>query len=63
MKNGIISVRLSVEYELMVNKLRLSGETDSEFLKRAIDALALTDGNLAVLLGEETEADDEVTTE
>lgn len=56
MKNGIISVRLDSVYETMVERLRLPGERDSDLLKRAIDALALTDENLAVILGPEDEA-------
>lgn len=43
MKNGILSARLGPDYLIMVEKLRLTGESDSDFLRRAIDALAVSD--------------------
>jgi hypothetical protein len=53
MINGVMTVRLDAARVEMVNKLRIPGERDSAFLMRAIDALALTDENLQVILGEE----------
>lgn len=43
MKSNLISARLDAAYLEMVDKLRAEGETDSEFVRRAIDALALLD--------------------
>jgi hypothetical protein len=37
----------------MVVKLKFLNESNSKFIRRAIDALALTDENLQVILGEE----------
>ena len=49
----VISARLDPAYQKMVVELKFPHETNGEFIRRAIDALALTDENLAVILGEE----------
>lgn len=51
MKNNIISARLDAAYQMMVADLKFPDETDSMFIRRAIDALAMTDDNLAKILG------------
>ena len=49
----VICARLDAAYQKMVVELKFPNETNGEFIRRAIDALALTDENLAVILGEE----------
>ena len=49
----IICARLPADYQEMVVKLKFPNEPNSKFVRRAIDALALTDENLQVILGEE----------
>ena len=49
----VISARLDAAYQKMVVELKLPNESNGEFIRRAIDALALTDENFAGILGEE----------
>lgn len=49
----VICGRLDAAYQKMVVELKLPNESNGEFIRRAIDALALTDENLAAVLGQE----------
>ena len=53
MTDYIICARLPEDYQQMVVALKFPNESNSKFSRRAIDALALTDENLQVILGEE----------
>ena len=53
MTDYIICARLPEDYQQMVVALKFPNESNSKFIRRAIDALALTDKNLQVILGEE----------
>lgn len=50
MKNGVISARLDAPYVLMIDRLRLPGERDGELIRRALDALALSDEDFLLLM-------------
>ena len=49
----VICARLDAPYQKMMEELKFPGETNGQFVRRAIDALALTDEKFAVILGEE----------
>ena len=49
----VMCARLDAAYQKMVVELKLPNETNGEFIRRAIDALALTDENFAGMLGKE----------
>ena len=58
MKEGVISTRLSRTYELMVEQLRLPGETDAELIRRAFDALAVSDVDFSEFIESEMGEED-----